>query len=416
MDFEVGFGNSPQHFSFPEENLAGILTPNPVEVTMRGEAAVEAALDAPIGAPRLEELVRPGQKIVVITSDITRPLPSKVVLPPVLRRLEAAGIPRGDITVIFALGSHRQHTPEEKAHLVGEDVAANYKCIDSSAGDFISLGVTSGGTPVDIASPVAEADFRIALGNIEYHYFAGYSGGAKAIMPGCSTYDAIQVNHRRMVEAAAHAGKLEGNPVRDDIEETMKYCPLHYIVNVVLDEHKEVIRGFAGDWKAAHRAGCRFLDALYRTPVEEPADIVVVSQGGAPKDLNLYQTQKALDNSKHAVRRGGIIILVGSCREGLGQKVFEEWMLTADSPQALIDRIQADFRLGGHKAAAIALVRQKADIFLVSEMDPELVKSIFMTPYGTVQEALDDAFKRLGRDAKVLIMPYGGSTLPAKDV
>ena len=415
MDFEVRFGSTVQRFSLPEENLAGVLLPNPVEIKLRDDAAVEAALDAPVGALRLEELVKPGQKIAVITSDITRPMPSKQVLPSVLRRLERAGIPKNDITVVFALGSHRRHTDEERVHLVGEDIVSEYRCVDSSEGDFVRLGVTEGGTPVDIAAPVANADFRIALGNIEYHYFAGYSGGAKAVMPGCSTYDAIQVNHRRMVETAAHAGRLEGNPVRDDIEETMRYCPLHYIVNVVLDEHKKIISCFAGDWKEAHRAGCRFLDKLYKTRIAEPADIVVVSQGGAPKDLNLYQTQKALDNSKHAVRDGGVIILVGSCREGLGNKVFEEWMLTAKSPQDLVDRIQADFRLGGHKAASIALVEQKADVYLVSEMDSEMVLNIFMTPFESVQAALDAAFAKLGTEAKVLVMPYGGSTLPVLD-
>jgi nickel-dependent lactate racemase len=203
--------------------------------------------------------------------------------------------------------------------------------------------------------------------------------------------------------------------VREDIEETMRYCPLHYIVNVVLDEHKKIIKCFAGDWKEAHRAGCRFLDMLYKTYITEPADIVVVSQGGAPKDLNLYQTQKALDNSKHAVREGGVIILVGSCKEGFGNKVFEEWMRQARSPQELVDRIQADFRLGGHKAAAIALVEQKADVYLVSDMAPDTVRDIFMTPFPTVQEALDTAFARMGADARVLVMPYGGSTLPVRD-
>jgi nickel-dependent lactate racemase len=415
MDFEIGYGNTVQRFSFPDKNLAGVLVPNPVEMGPKGEAAVEAALDAPIGAPRLEELVKPGQKVAVITSDITRPMPSAQVLPSVLGRLDKAGISRSDITIVFALGSHRRHTRDEMAHLVGEAVLRDYSCVDSSEGEFIHLGFTGGGTPVDIAGVVAKADFRIALGNIEYHYFAGYSGGAKAVMPGCSTYDAIQVNHRRMVEASAHAGKLEGNPVREDIEETMRYCPLHYIVNVVLDEHKKIIKCFAGDWKEAHRAGCRFLDMLYKTYITEPADIVVVSQGGAPKDLNLYQTQKALDNSKHAVREGGVIILVGSCKEGFGNKVFEEWMRQARSPQELVDRIQADFRLGGHKAAAIALVEQKADVYLVSDMAPDTVRDIFMTPFPTVQEALDTAFARMGADARVLVMPYGGSTLPVRD-
>ena len=162
----------------------------------------------------------------------------------------------------------------------------------------------------------------------------------------------------------------------------------------------------------AHRVGCRFLDSLYQVKIGKRADIVIVSQGGAPKDLNLYQTQKALDNSKHAVRDGGIVILVGSCKEGLGNPVFEKWMLDAPTPRALVDRIHAEFRLGGHKAAAIAMVRERADIFMVSEMPDTLVKDIFMTPFSSLQEAYDEAIRRLGPDASVIVMPYGGSTLP----
>ena len=171
---------------------------------------------------------------------------------------------------------------------------------------------------------VAEADRRICLGNIEYHYFAGYSGGAKAIMPGVSTRAAIQANHSRMVLPECCAGALETNPLRMDIEEAGAMVGIDFILNVVLSEHKEILRAVAGDVTKAHRAGCAFLDTLYRKELAEAADIVLVSQGGAPKDLNLYQTQKALDNAKHAVRDGGIIILIGSCREGLGERTFEE--------------------------------------------------------------------------------------------
>ena len=162
----------------------------------------------------------------------------------------------------------------------------------------------------------------------------------------------------------------------------------------------------------AHREGCRFLDGLYRKTIPHRADIVLVSQGGAPKDLNLYQVQKALDNAKHAVRPGGIVVLVGSCREGLGEKVFEQWMLEAEKPEDLIKRVREHFRLGGHKAAAIAMVLQNAEIDLVSELDPEFVKQIFLQPYPTAQAALDHAFARLGADASVIVMPFGGSTLP----
>ena len=274
------------------------------------------------------------------------------------------------------------------------------------------MGVTSRGTPVDIVREVAEADLRICLGNIEFHYFAGFSGGAKAIMPGVSTFAAIQANHRFMVRDEAAAGRLEGNPVREDMEEAGRICPGDFLVNVVLDEHKRIVRAVAGDMVEAHREGCRFLENMYRRPIRERADIVVVSQGGAPKDLNLYQTQKALDNAKYAVKDGGIIILVGSCREGMGQPVFERWMREASSPEDLVERIQKDFRLGGHKAAAIALVRERAKIFLVSEMDPGLVRSIFMEPYQSIQKALDDALREQGENAAVILMPYGGSTLP----
>ena len=185
-----------------------------------------------------------------------------------------------------------------------------------------------------------------------------------------------------------------------------------FILNVVLDAHKEIIRAVAGDVTAAHRAGCAFLDTLYRKEIPARADIVLVSQGGAPKDLNLYQTQKALDNAKHAVKDGGVVVLIGSCKEGLGEKVFEEWMTSAPTPGSLVERIQREFRLGGHKAAAIAMVLEHADIYLVSDLEPALVEALFLRPFSTVQAAYDAAAEKLGTDASVLVMPYGGSTLP----
>ena len=185
-----------------------------------------------------------------------------------------------------------------------------------------------------------------------------------------------------------------------------------FILNVVLDAHKEIICAVAGDVTAAHRAGCAFLDTLYRKEIAQRADIVLVSQGGAPKDLNLYQTQKALDNAKHAVKPGGVIVLMGSCKEGLGEKVFEEWMTTAPTAHSLIERIGREFRLGGHKAATIAMVLENADIYLVSELEDDMVRKLFMEPYASAQAAYDAAVKKCGANATVLAMPYGGSTLP----
>ena len=412
MKLRFGFGTGFQEVEVPEQNLIGELHANEVPVDLVGEAEVKRALENPIGSPRLKDLVHPGETVAIVTSDVTRPMPTCKVMPALLDELYAGGIKPEDITLVFALGSHRKQTDEEKRRLAGERAWNEVRCVDSDPDDCISYGVTSRGTPVDITRVVAEADRRICLGNIEYHYFAGYSGGAKAIMPGASTRAAIQANHSRMVLPEAKAGTLETNPLRMDIEEAGAMVGIDFIVNVVLSEHKEILKAVAGDATQAHRVGCRFLDTLYRKELKEPADIVLVSQGGAPKDLNLYQTQKALDNAKHAVKDGGVIILIGSCREGLGERTFEEWMTSAPSAHSLIERIGREFRLGGHKAAAIAMVLERAEVDLVSELDDDFVRSIFLVPQPSAQVALDRAFEKLGKDATVLAMPYGGSTLP----
>ena len=412
MKLRFGFGTGFQEVDVPDKNLIAELHANDVPVELTGEAEVRRALIAPIGSPRLKDIVRPGEKIAIITSDITRPMPTRLVMPALLDELYTGGVRKEDVTLVFALGSHRKHTEAEQKKLAGERAWNEIKCVDSDPDDCVHYGTTSRGTPVDITRVVAEADRRICLGNIEYHYFAGYSGGAKAIMPGVSTRAAIQANHSRMVLPEAKAGALETNPLRMDIEEAGAMVGIDFILNVVLSEHKEILKAVAGDATEAHRAGCRFLDRLYRKELKEPADIVLVSQGGAPKDLNLYQTQKALDNAKHAVKDGGVIILIGSCKEGLGERTFEQWMTEADSAHSLIERIGREFKLGGHKAAAIAMVLERAEVDLVSELDDDFVRSIFLKPYKTAQEALDHAFSKLGPNARVLAMPYGGSTLP----
>ena len=412
MELKIGFGAGTQALTVPDKNVMDVLHANPVKIGLIGPEEVRRALGEPIGTPRLREIVKPGEKIAVITSDITRPMPTYKVMPAILEELSSAGVRDEDVTLVFALGSHRPMSEEERRKLAGPEVFERIRCINGDPSDCVRMGVTSRGTPVDIVRTVAEADRRICLGNVEYHYFAGYSGGAKAIMPGVSTREAIQANHRMMTEETACVGSLDANPLRQDLEEGAAICGVDFILNVVLDEHKEIIMAAAGDLKKAHRAGCAFLDTLYRKPIPRRADIVIASQGGAPKDLNLYQTQKALDNAKHAVRDGGIIILVGSCREGLGEKTFEEWLTGAKTPEELTERIRKEFRLGGHKAAAIAMVLEHAEIYLVSEMDPAFVRSLFMTPFASVQEAYEAAAKKLGKDASVLVMPYGGSTLP----
>lgn len=412
MRISLGYAKEKIEVNIPEKNLQGILTPKTPQVSLSEEESVRQALLNPIGSPLLKEIVKPGEKVVIVTSDITRPVPTAKILPFVVEQLNQVGIPDQDIAVVFGLGVHRPHTPEEHAILAGQKMYARIACFDSTPEETVHLGETDRGTPIDLSRRVVEADRCICLGNIEYHYFAGFSGGMKAIMPGVSTRAAIQANHSRMVEARAIAGRIEGNPVREDIDEVAQLFKVDFIVNVVLNEKKQIIKAFAGDVVQAHRAGCAYLDSLYKVEIETPADIVIVTPGGFPKDINLYQAQKALDNAKHAVKKGGVIILLAACSEGLGERVFERWLLHAPNPHFMVEEIQRHFELGGHKAAAIAMVMENASIYLVSDFSPEFTQKMFMTPFPDLESALQKALQEQRENASILVMPYGGSTLP----
>jgi nickel-dependent lactate racemase len=412
MNFKYGFNKDCMEFTVKDKNVIMELRQNRIDKPLSEVTEIKRSLENPIGSKRLSEIVKRGERVVIITSDVTRPMPSIVVLPEILEELHKGGVKDEDIKIVFALGSHRKQTEAEMKNIVGDDIFKRIKCIDSDPDDCMRLGYTSHGTPIDIFNEVAKADRRICLGNIEFHYFAGYSGGSKAIMPGVSSREAIQNNHSAMVNENSKAGFLVGNPVRDDIEEVEKYVTIDFILNVVLDENKRIIKSFAGHYIFAHREGCTFLDDLYKVKIPRKADIVITSPGGYPKDINLYQAQKALDNAKHAVKDGGIIVLVASCNEGLGEENFKRWIMTSTSTKQMIQDIEDNFELGGHKAAAIAMVREKAKIFSVTDLDDEIAAKIFMKPFNSINDALSQAFIELGSNAEVILMPYGGSTLP----
>ena len=413
MKIELGFRDTVVPVEVPDKNLQAVLQPSAIESDLSEAEIVRAALEHPIGTPRLREMVKPGQKVVIVTSDITRPMPTSRVMPYVLEELGRAGVRDADVTLVFATGVHRKPPAEECRKLAGDLAYSRIKCIGSDNEDVTYLGKTSRGTEVEIMRLVAEADFRICLGNIEFHYFAGFSGGAKAIVPGCAARRTIKANHSLMMDPRSFAGNAADNPVRLDLEEAVNMRRPQFILNVVLDAHKVIKYAVAGDMITAHRNGCEFLRKAYLCPIEAEADVVLASMGGSPKDLDLYQSQKAIDNAFHAVRPGGVIILVASCREGFGEKTFEAWFKEAQTSGDLIKRIKADFQLGGHKAAAIAKTLAKAQIWLYSDLADEVVKGAFLRPIHDVQAALDEALRQAGPDAKVIVMPYSGSTLPA---
>ncbi len=276
----------------------------------------------------------------------------------------------------------------------------------------VALGQTTRGTPVEIFEEVASTDLIIATGNIEYHYYAGYSGGAKAVLPGVSSERSVNANHELMRDPNAVSGCLD-SPVRQDFEDAAGVAGLDFILNVVLNSKKQVVRAVAGDFIKAHRAGAAVVDRMYRKTVK-PAEIVITCAGGRPKDINLFQAQKALDNAKEAATPGGTIILLAECSEGLGHPVFERWAREAECAEDCIERFGREYEFGGHKAAFLAKESLEHNIILVSSMPRELAEMCFFSPASTLDEAMAAAYKRHGKDASVLIMPYGNLTLATK--
>lgn len=376
------------------------------------QAEIRRALAEPIGAPRLSELAAAARTAAVVVSDVTRPCPSHRILPALLEELSP--LRPEQISILFALGGHRPHSPEEQVRLVGEEVArSGVRLLDLETSRCRPVGTTSRGTRLEVFEPYLEADLRVCVGNIEYHYFAGFSGGAKAVVPGLCSYAAISDNHSMMLAPTARAGIMEGNPVREDIDEAAEMIGIDFILNVLLDEEKRIWHAVAGHFLAAHRAGAEVYDRRCDLRIAEAADVVIASPGGRPKDINLYQAQKTLDNVSGAVKDGGVIVLVARCPEGFGQRVFEEWMTGMGRPQVLIDRIRREFVLGGHKAAAVAGLLDRADVYLVSEFPDDVVRRMCMTPFSSVDEAVAAALARAGDAARCLVVPHGSRVTAA---
>lgn len=414
VKYRLAYGHSTQTVSLPQNHVLWLIEQEQPQPQTSEEDLIRHALEKPIGSARLRDLVRPGQQAAIVVSDITRPCPTARLLPHLLAELQAGGVAEKDIRIVFALGSHRCLTPEEQGRLVGKAVFDRICCGDIGTGPFIEVGRTSRGTPVQVFQPVVDADWRVYVGNIEYHYFAGYTGGAKALLPGVCSLETITANHSWMVQDSAVAGRIAGNPVREDIEEAASFLGPTFLLNVVLDGEKRIVEAVAGDITLAHRQGCRKVDELYRVPFDQCADIALASAGGWPKDINLYQAHKALENAARAVHDKGIVILVAECQEGIGHPRFAEWLTCGDSPDKLLQRIQEQFVLGGHKAAAIAKIRRRGvRVFLVSTLDAKVVQSMGFVAFSSAQEALTIAEEEMGHTAFLAVMPHAGSTLPA---
>ncbi|HZX11826.1 MAG TPA: nickel-dependent lactate racemase [Acidobacteriota bacterium] len=412
MRLSLKYGNEERNVFIPDKNYLGTLRPQRISGVKNPEKEIERALHHPVGSPRLKELVSSKDTVVILVSDISRPSPSNLILPPVLKELNEAGVPSQKITIVFGLGIHRNQTEDEKKALLGKSIYSRFRCIEHDPAKCIHLGETKQGTPIEVFKEVVEASFVTATGNIEYHYYAGFSGGAKALAPGVCSRQTIEQNHKKFLAPGARPGEIRGNPIREELEEIAQKVGVDFMVNVVLNPEKQVIKAVAGDVTKAHRQGASFLDQISRDYVQDKADIVVVSPGGFPRDIDLYQTHKAMEHALPALKDGGILITVGQCRDGLGIKPFAQVFDEGKSPHELVNELKTRFVQGRHVASRIAHIHLNTEIFLVSDLSEDIEDKLFFKNFESVDEALSLALDKKGRDAQVLVMPYGISTLP----
>ena len=416
VDVWLPYGSTDVCVRIPARNFLGSIMPKDLPEAPDAKVEIERALNAPIGSKKLGEIVKPDCRVAIVVDDATRHAPSDVMLLPVLGELNSAGVKDENVTVIFGCGTHRAVTDEEARKLLGDEACKRVKTLshDCRAQDLVEVGKTkTHGNKIYLNRVFAEADIRILLGDVGFHYYAGYGGGRKSVLPAVAGEESIKHNHGMLLNTNAKTGILDGNPVHEDLTEAAKLAKVDFIVNTISNAKGEIVKAFAGDLEQAFLEAVKTVDEMYRVSVDRRADIVVVSPGGYPADMNLYQAYKALDNALAIVKRGGVLVLVAECAEGHGNQVFYDWMARLGDLKAVEREIKRNFVLGGHKAYYLLKALQNHTIILVSSLPDYYATNIFrLRTSRAVNTALTEAFKTAGSSARVWVMPYGNYMLP----
>lgn len=420
-EIEFPYGKEKIHCRIPDEKIEGILVSKLQDYEPKGtqQELVEEAMAHPIGTSTLSELAKGKKKVVIIASDHTRPVPSKVIIPPMLREIRK-GNPDAEITLLIATGCHRGTTVEELTDKFGEEIVQHEKIVIHDCDDkenLVKVGVLPSGGELDINRLAYEADLLLAEGFIEPHFFAGFSGGRKSVLPGVASRSSVLANHcSEFIDSPyARTGILENNPIHKDMLWAAEKAKLAFIVNVVLNEDKEVIYAVAGDAKKAHAKGCEFLLELCRVrPLL--ADIVISTNGGYPLDQNVYQSVKGMTAAEATVRDKGVIIMLAKSDDGIGGDRFYHQL----ADEADIEKTLEIFRQRGREETVpdqwqtqiLLRIMQKATILYLSELPDETVRAMHMLPIHSVEEGLALASEILNKpDAKVTVIPDGISVM-----
>ncbi len=413
MIIKMAYGKEKMEIKISDSHILQVVEPPPISTAVESREVLKKALENPVSTKTLPEIIyeKKAANAVIIVNDITRPTPYHLILPPLLKELEDAGIPAENIMLLVALGIHRPHTQEDNRMIFGDAICNKYRIENHNCDEnLVSLGHLSNGMELVINQNAAEADLLITTGLVNLHYFAGYSGGRKSILPGVAGRTLIESNHKMMSDERACLGNYSSNPVSDIMVEAARKVGVDYIVNVVTAGKDEILFAAAGDVYEAWLSCVKYCEKHNVVPIKQAADIVIASCGGYPKDINMYQAQKALDSASLAVKEGGTIILLAECSEGLGEETFEEWIRQALTPEDIVKRFYNNFELGGHKAYAICRTLSKTDIVLVSSLSQSVVADMFMQYAESLDEALRIAYKKHGYNPSIIILPEASKT------
>lgn len=369
---------------------------------------------------RKELKIDSSDRISILISDLTRPVPNHIIIPSILEELKKRGASENNVTIIVATGKHRVYKDKDFIQLLGKDILNQYNVIShdgENKSEHQFLGYTSNETPLYIDKNFVNSDIKIITGMIEPHQFMGFTGGLKAVTIGLGYEETIEMNHKFMLDSGSSLGNIEGNIARKDVDEITNFLSIDFCINVILGSNNEILKVFAGDAKAVWNKGVDFLKKKILIKVKETADIVIASQGGYPKDIDLYQVQKGLAHASEVVKEGGSIILLAKCREGLGNSEFTKWMNDSSSPKDVIDKFRnSRFKLGAHKAYLFSKSLLKADTYLVSDKlysDRSLEKTLKISIYDNIQSPINKVFKKYGSSCNIIIIPKASSIIPS---
>ena len=414
MQIELAFGKTGITVDLPEGFQYRILEARTATPLPDWQLALEAALDRPIGAPPLAELARGKASAAISVCDITRPAPNRLTLPPVLRRLEEAGIPRERITILIATGLHRAATEGELGEICGEEIAAAYRVVNHDARNLSShrhLGSTQSGTPVYIDERFAGADLHITLGFIEPHLMLGYSGGRKLIAPGLAAQETIKVLHssKFMRDARAVEGSIEDNPLHRELLEIARLARHDFIVDVALARDRSIAAVFAGDPELAHRSGVEFVSHVLLEMLDEPVDAAITSSAGYPLDLTYYQCIKGVTAASHIVKPGGSILLAAACAEGAGAPEFARMLRAGLSGAEFLESIEgAPVTIDQWQLEKLAMVTTRQRLgWYVPGLAAEYHAGLWGQSYATVESAIAALGSTLPPGASIAVIPEG---------